>query len=445
MSDLLPRRFGKYQILQKLGAGAMGIVYLGYDPAIQRRVAVKTIRKEGLPPELVAGATERFRREAMAAGRLNHPGIVAVYDYGEDQDIAYIVMEYAPGLELRTYASQYALSLPQIGALMSELLDALGYAHAAGVVHRDVKPGNILISDRLKITDFGIARVDNASLTRTGVAAGTPAYMAPEQFMGKAIDHRVDLFAAGVILYELLTRSPPFGGQSLEELCYKICHTEPIAATALNPELPPALDAVLARALAKPRDVRFSNAAEFSWALNEAIAGPHAELRGHAAPAHGTPAPTGHSAHSAWGPDLLQALEGVLAPVIGSLAGAVVRRSASRASHPAELLRLLGESIAGEPQRHALLEQLRVVLGEPSPPTPRADPASVTPEAVARVSAALASYVGPIAKVMTQKTAAQTSTYLDLCLRLSERLGSEDEKARFLKDVGVSGRGPRSA
>src|SRR5215510_9636978 len=160
------RRFGKYEILETLGSGAMGVVYLAYDPVIARRVAVKTIGRHAL--EAVADATERFRREASAAGRLNHPGIVAVYDYGEDNDVAFIVMEYAPGLELDLYVAQQRPNHRQIAGLMAELLDALGYAHAAGVVHRDVKPGNILVADRLKIADFGIARINNGTRSETG-------------------------------------------------------------------------------------------------------------------------------------------------------------------------------------------------------------------------------------------------------------------------------------
>ncbi|HEY1537309.1 MAG TPA: serine/threonine-protein kinase, partial [Polyangiaceae bacterium] len=211
-------RLGKYEILQTLGSGAMGVVYLAYDAVIERKVAVKTIRKEILGQEASSEVTARFRREAMAAGRLTHPGIVAVYDYGEDDSVAYIVMEYAPGQDLGRYAASRNLSLSEISALMTQLLDALGFAHAAGVVHRDVKPGNILVGERLKITDFGIARVADSSLTQTGVAMGTPAYMAPELYMGVAIDYRVDLFAAGVVLYELLTKTLPFDGNSLEEL-----------------------------------------------------------------------------------------------------------------------------------------------------------------------------------------------------------------------------------
>src|SRR5882724_13513376 len=227
MSAVPRPRLGKYEILQTLGSGAMGIVYLAYDAAIERKVAIKTIRKDVIGQDASSEVTARFRREAMAACRLTHPGIVAVYDYGEEDNVAYIVMEYAPGQDLARYAAERQLTLVEIAALMTQLLDALGFAHSAGVVHRDVKPGNILVGERLKITDFGIARVADSSLTQTGVAMGTPAYMAPEQYMGIGVDFRADLFAAGVVLYELLTKTLPFDGNSLEELSYKICHTEP--------------------------------------------------------------------------------------------------------------------------------------------------------------------------------------------------------------------------
>jgi serine/threonine protein kinase len=440
MNAAAPLHFGKYQILETLGSGTMGVVYLAYDPVIDRRVAIKTIRKELLERENSADAAERFRREASAAGRLSHPGIVAVHDYGEDQDVAYIVLEYAPGLELGTYATQNKLSLAQIGGLMGELLDALGFAHAAGVIHRDVKPSNILIADRLKITDFGIARINNSSSTEVGVVVGTPMYMAPEQLMGKGVDQRVDLFAAGVIFYELLTRTRPFDGESLDELCYKICHTDPPAPSSLEPDLPRSLDAVLARALAKSKDARFATAAEFWRAVKDALSGGGVELQSPGLRSSVIAIPE----NSAWSPDVLGALEGVLAPVLGSVARVAVRRSASRTNSPIELLRVLSDSIAKEPTSAALVEQLSVVLGAritipPARLSPiPSEPTHIAPEAIARVTLALANYVGPIAKVMTKKAMASSADYLDLCMRLSERLSTKEEKSRFLKEVGIT-------
>jgi serine/threonine-protein kinase len=447
MNAPTPRCFGKYEILETIGSGAMGVVYLAYDPVIDRRVAVKTIRKHTL--DAVADAAERFRREASAAGRLNHPGIVAVYDYGEDNDVAFIVMEYAPGLELDLYFAQHRPNHRQIAGLMAELLDALGYAHAAGVVHRDVKPGNILVAERLKIADFGIARINNVIQTETGVAVGTPAYMAPEQFMGKGVDARVDLFAVGVILYELLTGQRPFEGQSLEELSYKICHAEPVPPTSLVADLPPAIDAVLARALAKDKTGRFASATELSRAIGEALApaGEEHEASGLRRSAMSV-ASSKSAAQSSWSPELLQQLEAILVPIIGSVARVSVRRSAARAAGPSELLRLISESLESEPTRPSIVERLRLALGEkssspfaaalaPEPTQPPAKPTPITPEAIARVTLALADSLGPIAKVLTRKAAQRSNSYLDLCLHLSEQLSTDEEKARFLRAVGV--------
>lgn len=452
MTAAEPLRFGKYQILETLGSGSMGIVYLAYDPVIERRVAIKTIRKEFLEAESSVNVAERFRREASAAGRLSHPGIVAVHDYGEDSDLAYIVLEYAPGVELGAYAAENQLSLAQIGGLMGELLDALGFAHAAGVIHRDVKPSNILIADRLKITDFGIARIQNASRTEAGVIMGTPAYMAPEQLMGKDVDHGVDLFAAAVVLYELLTGQRPFDGESMHELCYRICHIEPAPPTSIKPDLPRSLDTLLGKALAKSKEQRFATAAEFSQALKDALS--DAGLDSGATGLRSSVMAVGDSAP--WNPDVLSALEGILAPVLGSVARVAVRRCASRTNSPTELLRMLGESVGKEPTSAALLEQLGVALGAsltlppgrpPTHPSESARPSEnkrsseathIAPEAITRVTLALAHYVGPIAKVMTRKAVLDSENYLELCTRLSERLGTDEEKAQFLEEVGIT-------
>src|SRR5882724_3363933 len=336
-----PRRLGKYEIVKTLGKGAMGVVYLARDPIFERNVAVKTIRKDLLDAAANAEVTARFRREAMAAGRLTHPSIVAVYDYGEDENVAYIVMEYAPGEDLTGYAAARSLSLPEVGMLMAQLLDALEYAHGAGIVHRDIKPANMLVAERLKITDFGIARIANSSLTQTGATMGTPAYMAPEQYMGVGVDHRVDLFAAGVVCYELLTGLLPFDGSSLEQLAYKICHTQPIPATQVRPSLPQSIDAVLAKALAKTKEGRFASASQFARMLADALAGRHSsapmtdphDTLGIAATV------SSRAAAGTWPPETMRALERLLAPTMGSVAGVAVKRAASRATDPDQLVR----------------------------------------------------------------------------------------------------------
>ena len=234
MADL--QRLGKYEIKSALGKGAMGIVYKGFDPQIERHVAIKTIRKDLVDPDLAAQYMARFRNEAKAAGRLHHPGIVGVYEYGEEDAIAFIVMEYVEGMGLRDYLTRRAnFDFAQLVALMTQLLAALAYAHDKGVVHRDIKPSNLIVTPQgvLKIADFGIARVDRSNLTTVGMVIGTPSYMSPEQCRGLEADPRSDLFSAGVVLYELLTGTKPFRG-TLEAIAYAICSEEPAPPSSLS-------------------------------------------------------------------------------------------------------------------------------------------------------------------------------------------------------------------
>ena len=291
-------KLGKYLIRRELGKGAMGVVYEGFDPVIERTVAIKTILPKQLLATEVADVMARFKREAQAAGRLNHPGIVAVYDYGEavaehdgtlvagtgilddaGQPVAFIAMEFVKGRELRDYfEANERFTLPEVNRLMGEILAALGHAHAHGVVHRDIKPANIIVLDNgsLKIADFGIARIEKSELTQVGTMMGTPSYMSPEQFIGPTVDGRSDLFSCGVILYQFLTGEKPFAGNNTT-IMYKVLHEEPLAPSMLNVALPPAFDAVVKKAMAKNPDQRFQNAAEFAAALETAMANPTGE------------------------------------------------------------------------------------------------------------------------------------------------------------------------
>jgi serine/threonine-protein kinase len=368
VSEPAPARLGKYELVRELGAGAMGVVYLAYDAAIDRKVAVKTIRKDAFDAATAAAAAARFRQEAMAAGRLTHPGIVAVYDYGEDENVAYIVMEYAPGQELGYYAAGKTLPLPEIGALMGQLLDALEYAHQAGVVHRDIKPSNILLSTRLKITDFGIARIATSQLTHTGTVMGTPAYMAPEQYRGVGVDHRVDLFASAAVFHELLTGQPAFSGESIGEIAYKVCHVEAQSATSLRPGLPRAVDAVLTRALAKDKDARFSTARELSAAIDAAIAGreppPAAAAPGAFAvaattfdatgQATGTSTPRGSTSVT---PEAITRITQTLAKYVGPIAKVMVKKTGSEARTYRDLCVSLSARLPPE-ERSRFLKEL---------------------------------------------------------------------------------------
>ena len=274
MADV-PDHLGKYEIRGELGRGAMGVVYDGWDPAIGRRVALKTVRRDQLEGGEAEELLSRFKREAQAAGRLNHPGIVAVYEYGEDAGTAFIAMEFVEGRELKdVFDKDERLPIGETVRIMTQLLEAIGHAHANGIVHRDIKPANVfLLKDgRVKVGDFGIARLESSNLTQAGSVLGTPAYMSPEQFMGQTIDGRSDLFSAGVILYQFLTGEKPFTGQ-LTTIMHKVLKEEPIAPSELNVQVPPGFDTLMKRALAKRPDERFQNAPAFIAALQATAAG----------------------------------------------------------------------------------------------------------------------------------------------------------------------------
>ena len=251
----------------------MGIVYEGFDPVIDRVVAIKTIKKDELDPDEAEEHSRRFLIEAKAAGRLNHRNIVGIYDYGEEKGLSFIVMEFVQGKELKSFfAARHPFSMSQIVRLMGELLDALGYSHSRGVIHRDVKPDNIFVTDdgSVKLGDFGIARIDSTSKTHAGTVLGTPSYMAPEQIRGETADARSDLYAAGVILYQFLVGERPFSG-GMVAVMQKVLMEAPKPPSSHNPAIPEAIDAVVMKALAKSAADRFASAAEFSRELTAAV------------------------------------------------------------------------------------------------------------------------------------------------------------------------------
>src|ERR1700722_2488900 len=268
------KRFGRYEVVAELGRGAMGVVYKARDPQIDRFVAVKTVSMWGQNPNEEKEFRQRFMNEAQAAGRLHHAGIVSIFDVGEDPGNRepYIVLEYVAGEALnRILAREKKLPLATALQLAEEIAEALDYAHAQGVVHRDIKPGNILVTEdgHPKIADFGIAKMNLAHFTVPGRVLGTPAYMAPEQLSGEGVDARSDLFSLGVILYAMTTGQSPFHGDSATTVCFKVANREPIAASALDLALPAELDQVIARAMAKDRDQRYQSGAEFAQDLRQ--------------------------------------------------------------------------------------------------------------------------------------------------------------------------------
>ena len=272
--SVTPGRLGRYELVEEIGRGAMGVVYRGRDPVINRDVALKTIplaaEFEGRELE---EARAKFFREAETAGRLSHPHIVTIYDAGEEAGTAYIAMELLRGRHLADHAASARLLPPAIAIeVTARLADALHYAHQQGVVHRDVKPGNIVFdppSGELKITDFGIARLTDAGRTRTGIVLGTPSFMSPEQLQGRPVTGSSDLFSLGVTLFQMLAGQLPFRADSMPALMLKIAHEPHPPIRTQRPGLPAGLDEFFDRALAKNPAARFDTGAAFAQALRD--------------------------------------------------------------------------------------------------------------------------------------------------------------------------------
>ena len=260
-------QMGRYEIVDELGQGAMGIVYKAKDPLIDRMVAIKTINLS-LAQEEKAEYEARFYQEAKAAGRLSHPNIVTIYDVGKSGDIAYIAMEFLEGRELRDMLNDsQRISIDQAINIVAQVAKGLGYAHGKGIVHRDVKPSNVMVSQDgyAKITDFGIARMASSAVrTQTGMVLGSPKYMSPEQVMGRPLDQRSDIFSLGVMLYEILTGQAPFVGENINAIMYQTLNATPAPPGSINPVIPDMLNFIVAKAIAKGLDDRYQSAIDFA-------------------------------------------------------------------------------------------------------------------------------------------------------------------------------------
>ena len=273
----IPKKIGRYEILQEIGRGAMGTVYRAKDPAIDRVVALKTIISAALASQQGSEFRERFYREARAAGALSHPGIVTVYDVGEHDGMPFLVMEFVTGRTLADVIEKGERLRPdRVCEIGQKIAEALGYAHQHGTVHRDIKPANILLTsgatygiERPKITDFGVAKLVEEHATLTGQILGTPAFMSPEQFTGTPIDGRTDIFSLGVVLYLMSTGEQPFPGEGITAVSYKAVHTDPVPPRRLNPSLPPKLESVILTCLAKNPAERYQTGEELARDLGQ--------------------------------------------------------------------------------------------------------------------------------------------------------------------------------
>jgi serine/threonine-protein kinase len=469
----IPERLGKYQLSGVVGKGAMGVVYKSFDPDIKRPVALKTIRRELLDEDGAESFSARFRNEAQAAGGLIHPGIVAIYEYGEEDGYAYIAMELVEGHSLREYFEQKVpFAISQVVSIVSQLLEALQYAHERGVWHRDIKPANILImSDgRIKVTDFGIARIESSTLTQMGAILGTPGFIAPELYLSSAFDCRIDVFAAGVVLYQLLAGVPPYGGTP-ENVMYKVCYEAPVPPSVAGnqPSLQP-YDAIVLRALAKRPDERFPSALQFRDALikahvqdvnpaglDETIVRPGPSeapipLPRTRAPAT-PPVSTATLVDRGWDMDELVRIEKRLARFIGPIARVMVRRGAKEARDIPSLVDWLAARIKAPAERKEFLQGLGLVrspattlssggTGEqatiiaPPPGTKPRTSRPLTPEDVARAARLLAVHMGPIAQILAKRAAQPGTGREEFAASLGAYLTDDADRARFFAAFG---------
>jgi serine/threonine-protein kinase len=457
-----PERLGKYRLLSVIGNGSMGIIYKSMDPHIKRPVAVKTIRRELLTDNDPDNFMARFRIEAQAAGGLAHPNIVAVYEYGEEGEYAYIAMEFIEGRSLREcFEQKVPHSMAQVLNIMSQLLEALQYAHDRGVWHRDIKPANILVmaNGRVKVTDFGIARVESSMLTEVGIIMGTPGFIAPEMYFGDVFDCRIDVFAAGVILYQLLAGVPPFAG-SAEKVMFKVCYEAPLPPSVAGrlPSLQP-LDDVVLKALARRPQDRFASAMEFSAALQDAVAnmgrpaGSDETIIGHRAPApelakEPPPPSTNTLTGAGWNMDALAEIEKRLARFVGPIARVMVRRGADRAKDVGELVTWLAEQITSPVDREKFLQGAAVVAApakRAAAPKDRTvagrlsaarSPDPLTAEDIATASRVLATLMGPIATVLVKRAAATAGiTRQQFIATLAAQLSDDADRQRFIETL----------
>ncbi len=467
-----PNKLGKYEILSVLGKGAMGVVYKAFDPNIERTVAIKTVRMDLVDPELTAQFIARFKNEARAAGRLHHPNIVGIYEYGEDENVAFIAMEYIEGTGLRAHLDRKTrFDFPHVVAILSQLLLALDVAHERGVIHRDIKPANVILTPggQVKVADFGIARIDAASLTQTGMVLGTPSYMSPEQCQGLASDHRSDLFSAGVILYELLVGERPFTG-SPEMIAYRICNEAPRPPTAVATQtLPAGIDSVVMTALTKEPDRRFQSARDFHAALRSVaaqspgvdVSAPDLTLLNLTVGDH-VPAQL-----PSWDDATLATVERDLARFVGPVAKVLVRNASSHAHDIGQLYAMLATSISDREERRRFADiapaidtlgrggsatgphgakgssgSYRASSSSPAGGTgAQRPPLSTQPlEApfIEQTTQRLTVYLGPIAKLVARKAAEQARTRDEFLQLVAGHMGTQDRRS-FLRDVDHDG------
>lgn len=432
----------------------MGIVYQAHDPAIGRPVAIKLVRADLLAGEDHELYLARFRQEAQAAGRCMHPNIVSIYDYALHEGNPFLAMEFVDGIGLGEAMQRTGHFAPAAAvAIILQVLDALGAAHALGVVHRDVKPANVLLmaNGQVKVTDFGISRLDTSDMTLDGTVIGTPAYMSPEQCRGEAVDLRSDLFSTGTILYELLSGARPFPGRNATEVSYLLLNEDPRDIAEIVSGVPDGLIAALRRAMAKQRDARFASAPAMADALRAAMRdAPSAVSTILTSPDDHTVvqrAPVPATQESASFDDAtLVTIERRLAEHIGPIARQLVRNAARRSSSVETLCEAVASNIVEPRERKQFLDgilrtPLRTgtstgqsgVQRQAATDSRTAAPARVSPEQIDRVERALTRQIGPIARVLVKRALPGVGSEAELWDRLAAHVDAGADRDAFLR------------
>ncbi|MBS0525645.1 MAG: serine/threonine protein kinase [Proteobacteria bacterium] len=457
----IPVQIGRYVVESLVGAGGMGQIYKAHDPDIRRTVAIKLISTRLMSSVDRSEYVRRFRREAEAAARCAHPNIVAIYDYAMHEGQPFLAMEFVHGMSVRQMIDERPMAVPDAIRVMLEVLDALASAHEQGVIHQDVKPANILLTQqmRAKVTDFGISRFANTDITSISSSMGTPNYMAPEQCRGGPVDHRADLFAAGATLFEMVAGERAFGGRSSAEVTHHIMHDRlPLLPAAVRSKAP-RLQFVLERAMGKQPEDRFHSGQEMAEALRQILgtlaaeapdkmphpsAGmtatfvmPPAVATGQSAPPVSSPTAARAQGPSPIDSGTLQMLEQKLVPYLGPIARVMVRSAAGRAAGVEALCAELAAAVPEGSERESFRREVAPLL-RMRPPAVEDAPSrgsigSFHEPELERAQRALTQYVGPIARVLVRRAARETSSIDGLWQALSMHIELPAERAAFLR------------
>ena len=464
----IPTRIAKYDIEKVLGKGAMGVVYKGLDAEIERTVAVKVLHTHLIEGDMGADLTERFKQEAKAAARCMHPNIVSVFDFGFHEERPYIAMEYVEGVELKVQLQSDSLySLAVAADITIKILRALDHAHSKGVVHRDIKPANIILlaNGDVKVSDFGVARLDTSDLTNTGFMVGTPNYMSPEGLQGEQVDLRSDLYSVGVLFYELLTQRRPIRGLSLDETIESLDSLTHLSVQSINSIKP-----ILRHALQPRANTRYQTAADFIKKL-ENIDGmeladaktsfyisPHSETL--------VVSSKPETSVSIWNTDVLNSLEQTFAKYVGPMANYLVKKSSKKSQTMEGLSHILAQHIPSEKERREFIQSLSSTgiynasasqLSSLNPSGNSSQNSSqnnsnaslsgqsvlsgstaeqvITPEDIKRVADALLFYVGPLANRLTKRDAKKSTSLDDFYNRTASNIPNSDERLEFLRKI----------